>query len=101
MSNNPHNSQDSGSFSSMLELRCFQVLTLSHVYSIVLSCILLFPDLCLSPTLILCLIPVLPIHVYITLLCSLSHSHILQLLAMSSESIRLLFMYVFDLLKYQ
>src|SRR5882672_12670427 len=69
--------------SSMLELRCYQVPTLSLVYSIVFSHILSTPDLCIS----LDSNPVLPIHVYITLLCSLLHPHILQLLAIISDSI--------------
>ena len=79
----PHDSWDSWNFSSMLKLRCYQVPTLSLVYSIVFLHILSTPDLCISPY----SNPVLPIHVYITLLCSLSHTHILQLPAMFSDSI--------------
>src|SRR5882672_3793063 len=49
--------------------------------------VLLFPNLCISPTPILCLIPVLAIHVYVTLLCSHSHLCIPRLLAMFSDSV--------------
>src|SRR5882672_59256 len=68
---------------SMLKLGCYQVLTLSLVYSIVFSHILSTPDLCIS----LDSDPVLSIHVYITLLCSPLHPHILQLPAIISDSI--------------
>jgi len=72
--------------SSMLELRCYQAPTLSLVYSIVFLCILQFLT-CAYLMFQSCVLSCASIHVYIALLCSLSHPCILRLLAMFSDSV--------------